>query len=123
MHLVEHVIDTGLRFQFLRTEPRPRRRPTLLLATQVDHPVILLRFECYEVEMQPVSDSVDVFVGQRVLPTGVAEHRGEVAGDMLPHPKQRRKAILAAGKRYDDFHLSALFSRSSVMRTYSGFSS
>ena len=46
--------------------------------------------------MQLVGDAVDILVGQRVFPARVAEHRREIIGDMLPRPKQRRKAVFTA---------------------------
>lgn len=48
----------------------------------------------YQIEVQFICYSIDVFVGQRVFPTRIAEYGREIIGDMLPCPKQRRKAVL-----------------------------
>ena len=96
LHLVQHIVDAGLGLEFLCTEPRPRRGPALFLPGKIDHTVVLLRLQCYQVEVQFVGDAVDVFVGQRVSPARIAEYGREIPGDMLARPQQRRKAVFPA---------------------------
>lgn len=54
--------------------------------------------------MQFVGDTVNIFVGQRMLPARIAEYGREILGDMFPGPQQRRKAVFSARKGDDDFH-------------------
>ena len=63
---------------------------------KIDHPVVLLRLQCYQVEVQLVGDTVNILIGQWMLPTRIAEHGGKVLGNMLAHPQQRRKAVLTS---------------------------
>lgn len=74
------------------------------LSREIDHPVALLRLQCYQVEVQLVGDAVDIFVGQRMLPARIAEYGREILGDMFPGPQQRCKAVFPARKGDDDFH-------------------
>lgn len=66
------------------------------LPRKIDHPVVFLRLQCYQVEVQLVGNAVDVLVSQWVFPTRIAEHRREIIGDMFACPKQRRKTVFTA---------------------------
>lgn len=71
---------------------------------KIDHPVVLLRLQCYQVEVQLVGYPVDVLIRQRMFPARIAEYGREILGDMLPGSQQRRKAVFSARKGDDDFH-------------------
>ena len=106
---VEDVVSHWLRLQFLCTVPGARRRAAMLLPGKIDHTCILLRLQCYQIEMQLVGNAMDVFVSQRMFPTRVAEYRREILGDMFAGPQQRCKAIFTAGKsNYNSHNLSVI---------------
>ena len=96
LNFVQHIVNRRFGFEFYRAEPRPRRGPALFLPRKIDHPVVLLRLQCYQVEVQLVGDTVNILIGQWMLPTRIAEHGGKVLGNMLAHPQQRRKAVLTS---------------------------
>lgn len=59
--------------------------------------------------MQLVGDTVNILIGQWMLPTRIAEHGGKVLGNMLAHPQQRRKAVLSSRECDDYFHVKIIF--------------
>lgn len=83
--------------------------PSFFPPCQIDHPVVLGRLERNEIEVQPVGDTMDVVVGQRMFPSRIAEHGCKVGCDMLAHPQQCRKAILSSRECDDYFHVKIIF--------------
>lgn len=74
------------------------------LPGKIDHPVVFLRLERHQIQVEFIRDPVDVLVGQRMLPPRVAKHGRKVLGDVFARPKKRCKAVLASRKGNYDFH-------------------